>query len=259
MSRIDAYISKLMGSDEELQKFLIDPIRHAQDDNGLTKGERSVIRRVLAGISHNATNGMSLHRSLNSYRRSLRLLQNVLHVHSGSVLANHVNAQAGDGTTTFTVKVYFGPYFGNPGFLPYATYIVGTATLSTGSYTISEVMQNVPNWYTQLDTQATLSYNDGPVITEFTVNFGAGDVTYTAVPGDPKTSTAPFWFYSVDGTALDPATGYTSINPMAQYGHEAYSYQNFSVDADNDTIFWQCIAPGTNYGFQSCAHETFNS
>jgi len=78
-SKLLNYISHLMSNDEALEKYLADPITYAERDHGLTKAERSVLRRVVTHLSNNALNGYSIKRDLGSYRRSLRLLQNVLH------------------------------------------------------------------------------------------------------------------------------------------------------------------------------------
>ena len=67
-----------MHNDDALHKFSIDPITTSEKENGLTKAERAVLRRTIQGLSNNSVNGYSLQRNLDSYRRSLRLLQNVL-------------------------------------------------------------------------------------------------------------------------------------------------------------------------------------
>ncbi|MFK7783618.1 MAG: hypothetical protein AB8B56_00810, partial [Crocinitomicaceae bacterium] len=72
------YISLLMHDDDALHAFLTDPIQ-AEENHGITKAERSVLRRTVAHLSNNSKNGYSVERQLSSYRRSLRLLQNVFH------------------------------------------------------------------------------------------------------------------------------------------------------------------------------------
>ena len=79
MSNLLKYISHLMQDDDALHQFTIDPITDAENNHGLTKAERAVLRRTVHGLSNNSVNGYSMVRSDESYRRSLRLLQNVLH------------------------------------------------------------------------------------------------------------------------------------------------------------------------------------
>ena len=223
-----------MHDDATLEQFLQDPIKGAEDDHGLTKAERSVLRRVVAGISHNSTNGMALHRSLNSYRRSIRLVQNVLHKHSG-----HMLAQAGGNTIT----LYYGPDPSSPGSNPYANYVQGVGSGST----IADVLGSVSSWTTGAGEPAKVSYDtitngDGTFIISFTIN----DEKYEAVPG-PRTTKLPFWFYSVDGKALENG----KVNPDAEYGYDGQPFGDYSV-TPGEPIFWQCIAPDVSYGFQPC-------
>lgn len=73
------YISHLMQDDEALERYLVDPITHAEGEHDLTKAERAVLRRTVHHLPQTSVNGFSLTRDFASYRRSLRLLQNVLH------------------------------------------------------------------------------------------------------------------------------------------------------------------------------------
>jgi hypothetical protein len=111
------YISLLLSDDEALQRFLIDPITDAEGKYGITKAERAVLRRTVFHLSNRSLNGYTLVRHLGSYRRSLRLLQNVLH-NVGSKMAQetHIAATAtaqGEVTvppplsSTYTVVYYY--------------------------------------------------------------------------------------------------------------------------------------------------------
>ncbi|MCH2216701.1 MAG: hypothetical protein MK076_01255, partial [Flavobacteriales bacterium] len=95
---LDGFISKLMSDDTVLNKFLTDPTNGGQE-HGITKAERAVLRRVTAHLSNNSKNGFGIQRDLSSYRRSLRLLQNVLHNHA----ATHAsNLDSTDGLATYS-------------------------------------------------------------------------------------------------------------------------------------------------------------
>ena len=88
------------------------------------------------------------------------------------------------------------------------------------------------------------SYHDDPqfnpkrIISSFVI-LGA---TYTAPPQDRNTSKAPFWFWSING--------YPNPNDSGTLGE---SYANpTAIVHPGDIVFWDCIAPGANYGFGSC-------
>ena len=83
---LDHFIGHLMSNDQALAQFLADPTNGGKE-YGITKAERAVIRRVVSSLSNNAKNGFSIQRDLSSYRRSLRLLQNVLHKHASERIA----------------------------------------------------------------------------------------------------------------------------------------------------------------------------
>lgn len=262
MSKLDDYISKLMSDDKALENFLVDPIRAAQDDNGLSKGQRSVLRRVTAGISTNSTNGYALERTNDSYRRSLRLLQNVLHTHTGNAIAHH-NGDSGDlagAATGHYIIVYFGSNPQNPGFNPYSNYVYTYASENTGNNTVGGAMANASKWYFRNGNPATVSFGTDPT-RQYILSFTINGVTYRAVPGDRSTSTNPFWFYSINGQAIIPtgAYGYDGyVNPYAAYGDDGQSFKNFPLtNYPNQTIFWQCIAPDVRYGFAPCVSNTF--
>lgn len=269
MSNLDKYISKLMADDRELHNFLVDPIRAGQDNNGLTKAERAVLRRTLSGISHNATNGMSLRRSHDSHRRSLRLLQNVLHVQGGTHVArmNSASLDANSTVTSHVMYIYYGTDASSPGTNPYANYIYGAGTPSSSDNTVNGVLSAITSWKNSDGSAATLDYgcgttagsdegcDSGNAITWFTIN----GTTYLAVPGDPSTSQLPFWFYSVNGEAVTIGGSGGYINSGVSYGADGESYKDYSLDSfPNEPIYWQCIAPGTDYGFDPCVTETYD-
>lgn len=272
MSNLDNYISKLMSSDKELHNFLVDPVRAAQDENGLTKAERSVLRRVLAGISNNSTNGMALVRTHDSYRRSLRLLQNVLHTHGAKTASHHAASSDGDLEGLLTghvVYLYYGGNPSDPGFNPYGNYVTGYGVPPNNDNTVSGVLANITSWRDQNGNAVTVTYGcgatpgsdqgckSGQYITWFDINGS----TYFALPGPSATSRAPFWFYSINGTAVVPTGNYGYdgyVNPYATYGYDGQSFQDFSLsNFPNSTIFWQCIAPDVRYGFQPCVANSF--
>ena len=96
---LDGFISKLMHDDGALNKFLSDPTNGGQE-YGITKAERAVLRRVVGHLSNKSKNGYGIQRDLGSLRRSLRLLQNVLHKHSGAH-AVVIEGEAGMQTYSF--------------------------------------------------------------------------------------------------------------------------------------------------------------
>ena len=257
------YISHLMQNDEALHKFTIDPITTSEKEHGLTKAERAVLRRTVHGLSNNSTNGYSIVRNLDSYRRSLRLLQNVLHnVGSKMVMDNLV---VDDNMYTFTVFVYF-PYvteekdanftcrtnsyvsrFGGP----YRTNYVNTftATLNNPNPTIKEVMDN-----SELPTYQSVIINNeefvkGFQVPAFYISADLSDERYNL----SKNSKAHyvFWFYTINGT---PSKGRTP-HPGGTSGKLGESFATKKLKP-NDVVYWQLIAPDNTYGFQHCpSHE----
>jgi hypothetical protein len=102
-SKLLNYIHQLMVKDEALEHYLADPITEAEEKYGLTKAERTVLRRTITHLSNNSINGYSLHRDFTSYRRSLRLLQNVLNttgLKMGMDVPNGENSKAVDTENT---------------------------------------------------------------------------------------------------------------------------------------------------------------
>lgn len=97
-SKLLNYIHLLTHNDDALDHYIVDPITHAEGIHGLTKAERAVMRRVVSGLSNNSANGYSMARNRDSYRRSLRLLQNVLH-NVGSKMTSDVVSMSGEADT----------------------------------------------------------------------------------------------------------------------------------------------------------------
>jgi hypothetical protein len=108
------YISVLLSDDDALNTFLKDPITEAEGKYGITKAERAVLRRTVAHLSNNSKNGYSTVRHLGSYRRSLRLLQNVLHNVGTKITPNSYNIQEDsadkdDNMIAISLTVYYPP------------------------------------------------------------------------------------------------------------------------------------------------------
>lgn len=248
MSKLNDYISKLMHNDKALKDFLVDPIQSAEDQHGLTKAQRSVLRRVITHLSNSSTNGYSLTRSLGSYRRSLRLLQNVMHVERGHATA--VQAQGNDdAATTHTIVIY---YNGNP-HDPTAPnpYSFAMSSFTGTGETIGDVMNNAVDIYNnKLSSLITVDANG--YLTTFTVpnQYIHPGTYYVALPTS-LSDNDPFWFYSVNGTALNSSQNY--MNQYASFGYAGQRFTDYSLkNFPNSTIFWQVIAPDPAYGFQPC-------
>ncbi|MEM9337670.1 MAG: hypothetical protein AAGA66_03015 [Bacteroidota bacterium] len=270
MSKLDTYISKLLSDDEALQAFLVDPVKAAEDENDLSKAQRSVLRRVVANLSTNSTNGYGVVRHLNSYRRSIRLLQNVLHVERGTAVGNHLQAHAKGATTFIPVYIYYSgnpdqpgnnPGDSQPTVNPYQYYML----FHGSGDTIDAVMNSARDVYNnKLQELITVSDNNPSHPSD---DYGAGALTsvkvpdnypapgvYEAAPQDLG-SRAPFWFWSLGGTALDPKRYYDYINPNAYYGSIGETFIGQPVGS-GQAIFWQVIAPDVVYGFDSCEPST---
>ena len=279
-SKLLNYISLLLSDDEALQRFLIDPITDAEGKYGITKAERAVLRRTVFHLSNRSLNGYTLVRHLGSYRRSLRLLQNVLH-NVGSKMAQeaHVAATApaeaaapAPPTSTYTV-VYYYPNTGgttvdftaqnndqvqsNYGG-PYSQSVSYTYNTSQPNVTILDLMNAAQNSTGQLPTKYLLDETN-TLLTALTLPNGtvaapAPSFTITGDPTDPRYNlqTNPdanfvFWFWTINGTPLNQsgATGYV-------VGADGQSFTDAPVLSPNDVVVWQLIAPDATYGFLSC-------
>lgn len=258
-SNLLSYITKLMNDDDELNAFLSDPITRAEGDFGLTKAERSVLRRTVMHLSNNSKNGYTIVRHLASYRRSLRLLQNVLHnagskmVQDAMVLPDQAGANTfsaiynlpnTSGPIDFTCKTNAdvdnngGPYsWATPAY---------SVSLNTPNPTVKDVMDAVNR-----------EYFSSPVMPYDTVNIGGNLFVKSFTPlgvyeinadlsnscydlsSNPNADFV-FWFYSINGRA-NPSTA----------GSVGQSFATKQLQP-GDTIFWQLIAPDAKYGFQPC-------
>jgi hypothetical protein len=269
MSKLDSYISKLLSDDDALKDFLVDPIKAAEDDHGLTKGQRSILRRVVASLSNNATNGYSIVRHLDSYRRSIRLLQNVLHLERGHAVSQ-AQTTSEDDSVTYTITVYINGDESDPQGTktsPAAQYrynVQYTATFD--SYDSTRTIKDIMNAATAVqDSSVSLQYEyNANVVKSFSIPSsitpsGADSGKYVAAPVRVN-KRKPFWFFSVGGQAITGQGSSYSINPDASYGYAGDggegTFEKY-VPADGETqIYWQCIAPDTIYGFQSCDPTT---
>ena len=249
------YISHLMHNDDALHKFSIDPITTSEKEHGLTKAERAVLRRTIQGLSNNSVNGYSLQRNLDSYRRSLRLLQNVL-CNVGSKMVMDTIEET-KGKFTFGVQV----------FCPIVTKTSdedftckknndvdkfgGAYRASTRIYTVTSDKSN-PTIKEILDATGipygTVHNKEGQ---GFVSSFALGSVNITAdISNDcynldkHHKADSVFWFYSINGRA----------NP-GNSGSFGKSFADVTL-TPNDTVFWQLIAPDSTYGFKHCEpHE----
>lgn len=254
------YIHHLMHDDSACRKFLVDPISDAEGEWGVTKAERAVLRRTVSGLSNNSVNGYSIDRDINSYRRSLRLLQNVLH-NVGAKMIHDVMA-TDDALYYFHLMVYYPTVSGEANFTcqnnaavaadssPYANatqlYTIG---LTNPNPTIKEVMDSINS--TEGDPIPYTTVNIGG--DEYVNSFLFGGNPIIANLNDPcydlnqnPNADSVFWFYSINGRA-NPATS----------GAIGTSFADQNINS-GDAVFWQLIAPDYTYGFQSCAPHKQN-
>lgn len=262
MSKLDDYISKLLHDDAALQAFLVDPIKAAEDEHGLTKGQRSVLRRVVANLSNNSTNGYGIVRHLDSYRRSIRLLQNVLHLERGSAISQHSGKQAEDSTSNFVIYVYYNGIPSEPDANnPYAYYMTFVSPYDPNA-TLKTIMDNATSTISPFLYLAELYTSDvingEEVVTAFkVVDPYPYEGLYTAAPQDAQTSRAAFWYFSQGGTAL--SNGYSYRNPYAYSGGPSNTFSEYipgQSGSSSRVLYWQCIAPDRAYGFQPCNEST---
>ena len=271
-SNLLTYLGLLLSDDKVLMNFIIDPITDAEGKYGLTKAERSVLRRTVANLSNKSVNGFTMARHLGSYRRSLRLLQNVLHnVGSKMVQDTMPTASNADeqlsGSYTFSViynlpAVASGPIdftckpnaaveqYGGP----YATSTPAyTVNLPNPNPTIKEVMDEVNRVYygSPVMPYTTVSTPDGLFVKSL-IPLGVYGITADLSNpcynlGNKPTPDFVFWFYSINGRA-------NSTNS----GTVGESFAQFKLKP-NDTVFWQLIAPDTQYGFYPCVMTDGNA
>ena len=259
MSNLLKYISHLMQDDDALHQFTIDPITDAENNHGLTKAERAVLRRTVHGLSNNSVNGYSMVRTDESYRRSLRLLQNVLHNTGSKMLMD--TAATTDGKYTYHVVVYAPQLSESRDFTcktnydvklvggPYATtYMSPPVTIANDSPTVKEVLDVSGLGYD------TVPNNGGEYVSAFYSAPAKQGIKISANISDPcydlkKEPNADyvFWFYSINGKA----------NP-ADSGKVGGSFTEAKLKP-GDTVYWQLIAPDKTYGFHPCAPHTANA
>ncbi len=268
-SNLLTYVSTLLQNDDALKRFIVDPITDAEGKHCLTKAERAVLRRVVSGLSNKSVNGFSMERSLGSYRRSLRLLQNVLH-NTGTKMSAHIHSNVSElaaantspqvyhlvinypnisgSSADFTCKknadvnAAGGPYANNQGFQ-----IVFD---DTGATTVERLLLGASQAFPSLISYQTVVGTGGQrYVKEITIN-GESITADLSNPcydlGANPNADSVFWFFSVNG---EPGTGQT--------GGVGGSFQDYQLQP-GDTVYWQLIAPDASYGFQPCAPHTLN-
>jgi hypothetical protein len=279
MSKLDAYIQTLLSDNHALEQFIKDPLVSESPEFGLTKAERSVLRRVVIHLPPTAKSGFSGARSISSFRRSLRLIQNVLHYSSTAVHAKMLSAPSSVeamvdknflGATadvnveglpsassqnggTFYLYVYY-PNGGSNNYTgktnafvnqkggPYTNYQFFQIVFGDGPTTVERLLLGASQAFPNSISYQTVNGTGGlPYVSEITINGNmiTADLSHYQLSDD-----FVFWFYSVNGK---PNQGGTS-------GIEAESFRNFPLNS-GDTVFWQLIAPDADYGFQTCITE----
>ncbi len=262
------YISVLLHDDKALETYIVDPITEAEDEKkyGLTKAERAVLRRTVSGLSNHSVNGFSMQRTLDSYRRSLRLLQNVLHntgtkmmtdiVSNGDaataqqvyyLIVNYPNLPSGS-TTDFTgatnakVNSVGGPYYQSQFFQ-----IVFNDSNPTS---VQRLLLGAAQAFPDIIAYNTVVMDNKPYVSDITINKRKiiADLSNEAYNLDKNPNADfVFWFYSIDGK---PQPGHSGIT-----GQIGMSFQDYMLTS-GQTVFWEVLAPDTYYGFQSCKpHE----
>jgi hypothetical protein len=276
MSKLDAYLQTLLSDDRALEQFIKDPLVSESPEFGLTKAERSVLRRVVIHLPPTAKSGFSGARSLSSFRRSLRLIQNVLHHSSTAVHANllsatskaeavvtknfsqanaDVNAKKLSSASSqnggvFYLYVYF-PSGGSYNYTnatnadvnqqggPYANYRSFQIVFGEGATTVERLLLGASQAFPNNISYQTVNGTGGlPYVSEITIdgNSIAADLSQYNLSDD-----FVFWFFSVNGKP----------NQAGATGMNAGSFRNVFLNS-GDTVFWQLIAPDATYGFQPC-------
>jgi len=255
------YINLLLHDDNELRKFVVDPITNSEE-HSLTKAERAVLRRAVAGLSNNAKNGYSIDRALSSYRRSLRLVQNVLNnVASNSILDL---MPAPSGQYAFQLQVYYPTVKQNTDFTkhtnsdvdkdsgPYANHTaIYTVYMNTPKPSVKAVMDQVNTKYNNIIPYSTVANTQGAIFVDSFTLGGfkiSADLTQYSLKDDYV-----FWFYTVNGT---PSKGGTP-HAGGSNGSLGQSFADKTLDP-NDIVYWQLIAPDSRYGFAHCYSHPMN-
>lgn len=273
------YIALLLHDDDALRTFLIDPVTEPENIHNITKAERAVLRRTVFHLSNRSLNGYTLTRHFGSYRRSLRLLQNVLHnVGSKMVQDAHIAAsvpapglaqnEAGakeDAAAAYRFSVIYNlPNAGANGPVDFTAKtnadvdrVGGPYAFSTPAYTVSLPIPN-PTIQQVMDEVNRVYFGYMPYKT---VNIGGQFYVSALIPLSTYAITADlsnpaysqpgadyvFWFWSVNGRA-NPSTG----------GSLGESFASRRLNP-GDTVFWQLIAPDARYGFHPCSPTEGNA
>lgn len=258
------YIHVLLENDSELEAFIKDPVNTAESkEYGLTKAERSVLRRTVAHLPSTSKSSFAMTRTLDSYRRSLRLLQNVLH-NSGTKMMGDVlsNGPVTETSTVFYLIVDY-PNMDSGEVLnftaegndavdniggPYANSQFFQIVFGSGSTTVERLVLGASQAFPDKISYETVSLPDPngvqkPYISSVTIN-GRKLIADISDPRyDFKTNPSAdyvFWFYSINGTA----NKYNS-------GSAGMSFADYTLQS-GDTVHLQLIAPDTKYGFKPC-------
>ena len=264
-SKLDAYIQTLLSSDEALEQFIKDPLV-SENSHGLTKAERSVLRRSVVHLPPTAKSGFAAVRSLSSYRRSLRLLQNVIHNSTGAVQGDCLTAtsevasagaseHASSNGGTFYMFVYYPQGSNNYTCQtnaavdahggPYSRYRFFRIVFGAGYTTVGRLLLGAAQAFPNNISYQTVNNTQGEsFVSEITIDgsSNSADLSNSCydLSKNPNADFA-FWFYSINGT---PNHGGTN-------GMEGMSFENYYLNS-GDTVFWQLIAPDQRYGFHKC-------
>ncbi len=267
MSKLDHYIQKLLFDDNSLMQFIQNPLV-SESDFGLTKAERSVLRRVIMHLPATSKSGFSGIRSINSYRRSLRLFQNVLHHSSTTIHANALVASsdvvtetpanlstASQNGGTFYMYVYY-PNGGTNDYTcqtnndvnnnggPYANYRYFQIVFGSGATSVERLLLGASQAFPgNISYQQVFGADNLPYVSEITIDGNAitADLSNSCYNLPNLNADAAFWFYSINGTP----------NFYGKSGADGMSFRNYPLNS-GDTVFWQLIAPDQTYGFAPC-------
>jgi len=254
------FIHLLMTDDRVLKRFLVDPITEAEGKYGITKAERAVLRRTISHLSNRSANGYTVSRHLGSYRRSLRLLQNVLHnVGSKMVQDVMVHPNASEASYTFSMIFSFpNDVASGPVDFTFKTNadvekVGGPYAWSTPAYAVT---LDTPNpTVQQVYDAVNARYFATPVMPYEPVTIGGSEYVKAIIPLGVYPVTADlsqynldddyvFWFYSINGKPNKNG------NPVST-GNKGESFATKTLEP-NDTVYWQLIAPDAEYGFLPC-------
>lgn len=263
------YISVLMHDDDALKRFIVDPITHAENKYGLTKAERAVLRRTVSNLSHHSVNGFSMERTLSSYRRSLRLLQNVLH-NTGTKLMSDARSNVHDAaavsqryglvinypklnpntSTDFTCKS--NSDVDNLGG-PYANSFFFNIVFNDSNPTsVQRLLLGASQAFPNDISYNTVIMNNKPYVSEINIQSRSikADLSNGCYDlGSNPNADSVFWFYSINGKPQKGFAGNT--------GQVGQSFQDYIL-TNNDTVYWQVLAPDASYGFKPCAPHSLN-